>query len=112
MKTCRDSADKRVMSDLAHSAMCAGIVAATAVLAAVAGLMMFWSYPGRPKPFVHEKGKPLTRELIRFAYAIDPMFGQTSTRAAMRNPSPSSTWGHSSARFGHLVCVNPEDARK
>jgi pimeloyl-ACP methyl ester carboxylesterase len=66
MKTCRNSAAKRIMSDLAHSAMRAGIVAATAVLAAVGGLvglLMFWSYPGRPKPFVDQNGKPLPRSL-------------------------------------------------
>src|SRR5947207_12793508 len=54
MKTCHNSAIELIMADLAHSPMRAGIVAATAVLAAVGGLVglvMFWSYPGRPNPF-------------------------------------------------------------
>ena len=43
-----------------------GLIAASALLAWIAsviGVLLFWSYPGRPRPFLDDDGTPLPRSL-------------------------------------------------
>ena len=47
---------------LARSAGRVALIALSTILAGILGLvgvLLFWSYPGRPRPFVDEKGAPL-----------------------------------------------------
>jgi pimeloyl-ACP methyl ester carboxylesterase len=57
---------KGSIHDLARGTARVGLVAVSALLAGIVGvlaLLLFWSYPGRPKPFVDDNGTPLPRSL-------------------------------------------------
>src|SRR5579859_2621724 len=57
---------KRCVQYLAHGAARVGLVAVSALLAGILGvlaLLLFWSYPGRPNPFFDDHGTPLPRGL-------------------------------------------------
>jgi pimeloyl-ACP methyl ester carboxylesterase len=61
----------RSIHHLAQETARVGLVAAAALLAGIVGvlaLLLFWSYPGRPKPFVDDNGTPLPRSLSEKVY--------------------------------------------
>jgi pimeloyl-ACP methyl ester carboxylesterase len=55
-----------VLRPLGHGITLVGLSAIPVLLAGIAGLLallLFWSYPGRPRPFVDDTGTPLPRSL-------------------------------------------------
>lgn len=57
---------ERCLESVAHGVARVGLTAVLALFAGITGLLailLFWSYPGRPKPFVDDTGTPLPRSL-------------------------------------------------
>jgi pimeloyl-ACP methyl ester carboxylesterase len=57
---------ERSLQSVAYGVARVGLIAVSAVLAGITGLLailLFWSYPGRPKPFVDDTGTPLPRSV-------------------------------------------------
>ena len=57
---------ERRLRSVAHGVARGGLIAVSALLAGITGLLavlLFWSYPGRPRPFVDDSGTPLPRSL-------------------------------------------------